>query len=699
MKFDRALVGLRIGHWPLQWWPMDTASDRAASSWFRPEFARLLAILWVAGLALIYLLRSGAWVLPWQGAAIINTSVPALHIGPYFREFWIARGYDLACVLGIVAAALGVGATLTHGLIERRDVLGVLFALAVGFWLLAVLVLVVGTVNSAEVPCVFLVLLCWLWPAPRKFIRSFYVSTERTDGWAKLMIVCLLLAAVLNLAGALAPPFEYDELEYHLGALADYQRMGRIVFLPHNVYSNMPQLTEMLYLLAKTTTSDIAAKLLHWLFGALGAFAVYGLAQRLWSKTVGLTAAALFYCTPLVQDLGETARIDLATTFFATLAFGALVLWTEEEESRKHLWLSALCVGAAVATKWPAIPVVLLPVVVMLVVRRDFQRLPAFCFLAAAIIVPWLVKNWWLTGNPVYPLFPTWCPNPHWSAAQSMVFSQRHAPTFNWRGLGEFVSLPWKYSFVEDGAVPLLLMTAPLFLLLPRMEPAAKRLGWLFAGAYGGWYCATFRPWRFLFPAFGVAAIVGAFAMEKLGRDSMVRIALRLSVGIVMAMSLATLALNDIVDTAYPQRMPPVLSFARYALGNFTRDWLVTRMGKGVLEPIIWMNENLPVDAKVLYVGEARAYYAKQPVVWSTAFDQPPLTALSRAAKTPMELLAALRAKGITHVYMNFAELKRLQHGYDYMRDANWSLIQGTLEQHATEIHKSGPGIVYELAR
>ena len=54
-------------------------------------------------------------------------------------------------------------------------------------------------------------------------------------------------------------------------------------------------------------------------------------------------------------------------------------------------------------------------------------------------------------------------------------------------------------------------------------------------GAYASWFCFTFRPWRFLFPAFGVAAVGGAFAMEKLGRDAMVRIAMRLSVGLVMA--------------------------------------------------------------------------------------------------------------------------------------------------------------------
>ena len=677
---------------------MQTASDRAAPWWLRPEFARLLAILWVAGMALVYLFRYGAWVLPFQLAQVVGASVPGFHLGPHFRAFWTARAYDVGCVAAIVATALGLGATLTNRLIGRRDVLDVLFALAAGLWLLAVLVLVAGAVSIANVPWVFLALACWLLPEPRKFIRGFYVSTERTDGWAKLMIMCLMVAAVLNLAGALAPPFEYDELEYHLGALADYQRAGRIVFLLHNFYSNMPQLTEMLYLLARTTTSDIAAKLLHWVFGVLSALAVYGLAQRLWSRAVGLTAAALFYCTPFVQDLGQTARIDQATAFFATLAFGAVVLWTEEDK-REFAWLSALCAGAAVATKWPAIPVVLLPVGLVLAFRRRFSLLSVYCLLAVAMVVPWLVKNWLLTGNPVYPLLSAWFPHPHWSEAQAMILSNKHSPTFGLQGVWQFVALAWNYSFAEPGAVPLLMMTVPLVLLLPRPEPAAKRFARLFAGAYAGWFCFTFRPWRFLFPAFGVGAVAAAFAMEKLGRDAMVRIVVRLSVGVVLVTSLATLALNDLADAENAERMPPQMSLVRYALGQFTRTEFVSRMGKGVLEPIIWMNQNLPADAKVLYVGEARAYYARQPVLWSTAFDQHPLTALSREAKTPEQLLAALRAQGVTHVYVNPSELQRLQNGYNYMMDANWGLIQETLRQYAAEIHVSGRRIVYELRK
>ena len=100
-----------------------------------------------------------------------------------------------------------------------------------------------------------------------------------------------------------------------------------------------------------------------------------------------------------------------------------------------------------------------------------------------------------------------------------------------------------------------------------------------------------------------------------------------------MLTSLATLALNDLVDTENPERVPPEMNFIQYALGQFTRDEFIARMGKGVLEPIIWMNENLPSDAKVLYVGEARCVLCEASRLWSTAFDQQPLTAMSNESE------------------------------------------------------------------
>jgi len=97
------------------------------------------------------------------------------------------------------------------------------------------------------------------------------------------------------------------------------------------------------------------------------------------------------------------------------------------------------------------------------------------------------------------------------------------------------------------------------------------------------------------------------------------------------------------------------------------------------------MNEHLPPDAKVLYVGEARVYYARHPVLWSTAFDRHPLQQ------------AGLAELGVTHVYINFSELQRLSSGYGYLRDIDWGALRRDLQTRAREIYRSDRAVVYAL--
>lgn len=670
---------------------MQTENDGASySSETRPDLARVIPVVWVVGLAVVYLLRYGAWLLPFQLVELAGGTLETLKAGPYLGSFWLARLADFVCVIAMLATAFAAGTIATSRLLLEKSLLTGLIALGVGLWLMAVAVLAVGVVSVSKIPFVFAGLACWLLPGPRQFLRRRSASAGALDGWAKLMLACILMAAVLNLPGTMAPPFEYDELEYHLGAPAEYIRAGRIEFLPHNFYSNMPQLTEMLFLLGMTTASDIAAKMLHWVFGLLGAVAVYAIAARLWTRNVGLTAAALFYCTPFVQDLSQTARVDLATAFFGTLAFGALLVRWDEGENRA-VWASALCAGAAVATKWLAVPVIVLPVVAALLVRRRFSAAFGYPLIVAVCVSPWLVKNWVFAGNPVYPLVSNVFASPHWSAEQALMFASKHYPSFGAEAAVELFTTFWRYSFSEPRAVPLLLMTAPLMLLVRKADPAARRAGWLFVAAYGGWFLFTFRPWRFLFPAFPLAAMVGAYALEAAGRGRWQQITLRATVAVVLAVSLAGLGLNTVIDVESPERVPPKLNFLNYALGRVSRDEFVARMGRGTFEPVVWMNQNLPASAKVLYVGEARTYYDRHAVLWSTAFDQPPFRWLAGRDWMP-----ELRRLGVTHIYVNRSELVRLQRNYGYLENLDWHFFGRWLEQ-TRVVHQSETGIVCEL--
>ena len=123
----------------------------------------------------------------------------------------------------------------------------------------------------------------------------------------------------------------------------------------------------------------------------------------------------------------------------------------------------------------------------------------------------------------------------------------------------------------------------------------------------------------------------------------------------------------------------------------------MARLGRGTFEPIVWMNHNLPESAKVLYIGEARAYYARHPVVWSTAYDQHPLDTFARPPVTAEELWMRLRAADITHIYANFSEWRRLRQNYNYLLDIDNGALRTMLQERAREIHDAPVGQVWEL--
>jgi hypothetical protein len=309
-------------------------------------------------------------------------------------------------------------------------------------------------------------------------------------------------------------------------------------------------------------------------------------------------------------------------------------------------------------------------------------------------VLPWVAKNWLLMDNPVYPMFNGLFHNPHWSAGQAAVFAQKHYASFGGKGWRQLGSLIVQYSFGsfwETGALPLLLMTAPLILLLKDKRGNARRAGILFVLAYAGWFLLTYRPWRFLFPSFALAAIVGAVALEALAWPA------RMMVGAMMLVGLVWQGARCFVDMEDAVRVPAQVGFVNCALGQVSRREFLTRINGGTFEPIVWMNEHLPASATVLYVGEARTYYTRHQVLWSTAFDRHLLDSLDRPPADPGRLFRDLRARGVTHVYVNFAEWQRLRMNYGYLQGIDEEAFRRMLQEHARQMHATSQGAVWEL--
>ncbi len=651
-----------------------------------PAWKKWLGFVWCSGIGLIYLCYFNGLLFPILFVQLLTNTFSTLSIGPYFYEFWQARMGDILVVLCLLINALGLGVMLAKSWIDPTDQSHSFLFLSFGLWIIAVLVLLIGAVSVHGVPWVFVTSIVWLFQPPRKFLGNFFNRQDSKDidsgrveiWWQRILWGILIGMALLNLFNSMTPPLEYDELEYHLGALRDYQRIGKVDFLEHNFYSNLPQFTEMLYFLLFLVRGGVAAKILHWIFGVLSAAALASFAQKLWNKKVALISACLFYSMPYITDLSQTARIDLATTFFSILAWALFLIWNKKKDDFIILYLSGFSVGLSMATKWTAVAVVYIPIMILLIFSaRSWKLFFRFSMMILIPVSPWIIKNYIFTGNPIYPIFSQFFHSPYWSIAQTSLFAEKHYAFLNGQSWKDFFELIWSYSIEEPSSIPILLMTTPLIILFRKDKIEKSAVAILIIG-YIAWFTLTYRPWRFLLPILPLAACLGAMGVSYL-KD----IKNYIMITLILFCGISYSSINVLQDIEDYRKDVPQYNILKYLFGQFSEEDFIEKVGNHTFAPILWMNKNLPNSAVVLYIGEARAYYARHSVLWSTIFDQHPLEKDQKLS--------------FTHVYVNYAEWNRLKQNYNRWNSDLWTQFVINLEKKAKVVFKDGPGVVYEI--
>ena len=143
--------------------------------------------------------------------------------------------------------------------------------------------------------------------------------------------------AVLILLGAMLPPVDFDVREYHLQAPKEWYQQGRITFLPHNVYANMPLGAEMLTLAAMGLSGQwwlgaLAGKTLMASLTLVCAAALWAVGRRIYSSQAGAVAALLYLATPWIIQVSTAGLNEGVTACYVLLAVWALWLWTSQPE-------------------------------------------------------------------------------------------------------------------------------------------------------------------------------------------------------------------------------------------------------------------------------------------------------------------------------------------------------------------------------
>ncbi len=607
-------------------------------------------------------------------------------------------GYHLLLLVGlgiICMIAFGMGRKILKLLrIKGETILeSTIFALGLGFGSLSLIMFALGILQLYYTWIVYSVLgilsIFSFFEVKKVRLQKPQLSSSkpRFTIFAMFFWGILGVAAVINLAGALVPEVFYDSLVFHLAVPSLYKINHGIKYIETIFMSHFPQNMHMLYTLSLLLGIDILAKLMHWAMGIFVVLLVYTFGRKYFNYRVGLLAAAIVYTIPMVAMQSRVTGVELSLTFFELLAVFALVNWftinrrDEKPKAVKDGWLIAAAIfsGLAMGVKYTAMYSFFLFAICIFLgaviihkrkIKMSFKKTFLFCAVATALFSPWLIKNTIYTNNPFNPflssIFNT----------KNLYFGSEYIPLdtkfltkaakkwgrFPTRNIKEWLIFPWtltkggndSHSFVG----PIFLYLLPLLFFL-RKDRLIKFLIFLGSAWFLTWSLIATRNLRFFISGLTLFGIIISYLLLKVEKEN--RYFTKTVVFLVFLMSINNIGWSLVILTANNDPWGVVL-------GRESREEYLSRDSIGFnltpyYRPVVnYVNQNLPMDAKVLFIGEARGYYCEREFVTTQAEDPHSIVIrLVRFCKDTDELLKKLKNLGITHVLYNRREGYRLK--------------------------------------
>lgn len=395
---------------------------------------------------------------------------------------YIALGWVIT-----IGAALSLGILILRRLrLYRQDWESTLLAFYAGSAALSLLVFTLASVRLIHKPIVYALGLGLILAVRPRIPRIPW-------HWSALPFLPL---TVLYCTHALAPEHSPDGMSYHLGLVARYYRAHGFEMVPTNLYAFLSQGLEMLFLFAYAMGRHSAAALVHltFLLSLPPLLAVAG-------GRTGWFAGLFVFSLPVVGIDGISAYNDVALAAVVFASWYCIQNW-HTTQSSAWVSLAALLAGFAFAIKFTG-------VVALLFLLPAWRLWPVWA-LALPSIFPWLLRNWFWSGNPLAPFFNDWFPNPYFNAE----FDQQYRAFLRHYDLTSLSA--WLREIVLGG--PRLSGTlGPLALALPLALLAARRHPRLLLGAA---IALSIYPLnigvRFLIPALPFLALALSHALPRL---------------------------------------------------------------------------------------------------------------------------------------------------------------------------------------
>lgn len=596
-------------------------------------------------------------------AALADTAWPFLRAGVV----------PLVLLLLTTLLAAGSGRALAGrlGLTELSESQRTLIGATLGLGLLSLGTFALGAAGLFR-PWAASALLAALWVAGYPQLRPALASLAPDRSLLRsrpLAAAAVALPLALALWACLMPPHQYDSLVYHLALPQDYLLAGRLRAPQGLLFAHFPQNGEMLFTLALLAGSDVLAQMYMWLAFALSIAWVFAMGRREAPLSAVLLACFITATHAALLLNASTTYVEPLVMLWVTAGALCFERWRQVPAARGWLALSAVFIGLSLGTKYyaglgaAALGLRLLVRCFRLERRRAAAGdLLLFTGLVSALFAPWLVKNWLLVRNPVFPFLYGWFPNTGtgWNGAAAEGYFRvltEYGHGRDW--LSALVSLPvlllrnplrfgGGMDVLGDLGWTLTLGCLPLALWAARENGFLRGL-MLFCALWGvGWF-STGVVLRFLTVLVPLLALAGASGLvklyERLGRAGRLALA-----GSGAVLSFVNLFLVLTVHAEFGTQ--------QVLLGRETREEFLSR--RLDYYPCAAAAASLEPNGKMLVVGEQRGYYLKREHLPSSVHAPNRWVRLAEESATPRELARRLSAEGFSHVLFVPRESERL---------------------------------------
>ena len=264
---------------------------------------------------------------------------------------------------------------------------------------------------NGQLVILFATLIAWPW------VKQYFKTSQHKKLFKILKLLKLPLLFFSPLAPLVfiktsLPPHIWDEAVYHY--ISPYKLVHEKAWHFRGLYDSVPRLLDTTYIsLFALTKSYASARLLHFLVYLTSLSSIYLFTKKHLSVLAGLIVFVILTYLQIPLLIQSTwGYVDLGVTAFITLTTLSLVEFFVKKNTNL-VYLFLLFAGLGLGTKYNALAPSLIIgsfFLFQLIFKRSLKNLKSKKLIivilsSLALGGYWYIKNWLITGNPIFPFF------------------------------------------------------------------------------------------------------------------------------------------------------------------------------------------------------------------------------------------------------------------------------------------------------